>query len=131
MQQPRKQVEAIERELVELEGRRRALRKLLKAYQQLQGLVGEEQHHQRTHSRNNEPRGTTSLRSAVLKVIEDSDEPLSAKEIWARVEEMGAQTSAKHPVAVVDLTAYQLRKSGKPIEKSEKRWRKVTNPAPT
>jgi hypothetical protein len=124
MQQPRKQVEAIERELTELEGRRKALNKLLKAYKELQGLVGEEQQ-QRIRSSNNQPRGNMSLRSAVLKVIEDSDEPLSAKEIWARAREMGAQTSAKHPVAVADLTAYQLRKSGKPIEKFEKRWRKT------
>ena len=62
--------------------------------------------------------GTISLRSAVLEVLKAADGPLTTKEIWKRVHEKGAETTSKHPSSVVDLTTYQLKKSGHPVKKT-------------
>lgn len=65
------------------------------------------------------PRGEISLRSAVLQVLKEArGQPLHSKEILVRATALGAATTSKDPVAIVDLTAYSLQKGGATIEKT-------------
>src|SRR6266545_8039900 len=77
-------------------------------------------------ARSSTPVGAMSLRSAVLKALRDArGEPLTSKELWIRVQEMGAGTKSKDPEAMMDLVAYNLKsRGGAPIEKIRPRtWR--------
>jgi hypothetical protein len=72
------------------------------------------------------PKGTTSLRGAVLRAIKDAHgAPLHSKEILRRIQALGAKTEARNPVAIIDLTAYSLANTdGQPIKKVGPRtWR--------
>ena len=72
------------------------------------------------------PKGRRSMRGAVLQVLADArGESIHAKEILRRARELGANTTAKDPEAIMDLMGYSLRE-GHPIEKSAPRtWRWV------
>lgn len=75
--------------------------------------------------RPNQPKGTTSLRGAVLRVVKEAGgEPLHAMDIYRRAAMLGAATSSPNPIAIVDLMMYSLRKSAVPVEKVRPRtWR--------
>jgi HB1, ASXL, restriction endonuclease HTH domain len=111
-----RQLENIQIELRELERRREVLGKLLANYQELSDITTIPEIS--TRSGNNQVRGSVSLRSAVLEVLKNAEGPLKTKEIWKRVAAMGAITHSKNPSSVVDLTLYQLRKSGQPTQKT-------------
>jgi hypothetical protein len=113
-----KHLESLKLELDGLEKRRQVLNKLIAAYEELAALATPRERRSRERSTDNKPRGTVSLRSAVLEVLKAADGPLTTKEIWKRVAEMGAITNSKNPSSVVDLTVYQLKKSGRPVKKT-------------
>jgi hypothetical protein len=113
-----KHLESLKLELDGLEKRRQVLSKLIAAYEELVALATPQERRRRERSTDNQPRGTVSLRSAVLEVLKAADGPLTTKEIWKRVHEKGAETTSKHPSSVVDLTTYQLKKSGHPVKKT-------------
>lgn len=73
------------------------------------------------------PKGTRSLRGAVLQIVQDArGAPLHSAEILKRARAMGAETAAKDPKAIIDLMLYSLKKSGKPVEKTAPRtWRYI------
>jgi hypothetical protein len=73
----------------------------------------------------NRPKGSVSLRSAVLHVLREArGAPLHTREILLRAQQLGARTTGKEPLGVTDLTAYSLNKTGQPIEKVGPRtWR--------
>jgi len=57
------------------------------------------------------PKGTVSLRSAVMDVLKEArGEPLHVKEIWRRAGAKGAQTASKSPLGAIDLTCYSILK---------------------
>lgn len=74
--------------------------------------------------------GTISMRAAVRQVLRDAHgSPLHTKEIYRRVSELGAKTTAGRPESVVDLTALTLSKN-EPIERiSPRTWRWTGNAA--
>lgn len=101
------------------------LEKLLENYRELEALTAK-----KGPARSNAVRGTVSLRSAILGVLKESGQELSTEEIWQRARERGAVTAARHPKSVVDLTAYQLQKSGHPLEKTKRgTWKYSPRPA--
>lgn len=71
--------------------------------------------------------GTIGLVSAVLEVLQDAQgEPLHVKAILPRALAKGARTNAKNPLGVVDMVAANLRRDGKPVDKTGPRtWRWV------
>ena len=75
--------------------------------------------------RSTKPKGKVSLRGSVLKVIKEArGEGVHSSEIWRRVQALGANTAAKDPHAIIDLTAYSLKSGGHPVEKAAPRtWR--------
>jgi hypothetical protein len=113
-----KHLESLNAELDGLEKRRQVLAKLIAGYEELAALATPQEKRRRERSRNNQPKGRVSLRSAVLEVLKAAEGPLKTTEIWKRVHEKGAETASKNPAAVVDLTTYQLKKSGHPVEKT-------------
>jgi hypothetical protein len=113
-----KHLESLKLELAGLEKRRQVLNKLIDAYEELGALGTPQERRRRERSMDNQVRGAISLRSAVLEVLKAADGPLTTKEIWKRVAEMGAITNSKNPSSVVDLTVYQLKKSGRPVKKT-------------
>ena len=126
----RKHLEEIRHRLNQLDEERDVLLNLLKGYEGWLRLKGATNGHQpqlmpaRSADRF-KPKGTISLRRAILKVIREAGgEPLHSSAILTRVHSLGAVTEAKDPQAVVDLTAYSLQKGGEPIEKCDPRtWR--------
>jgi hypothetical protein len=111
-------LESLKAELDGLEKRRQVLNKLIDAYKELDALATPQERRRRERSMDNQVRGTVSLRSAVLDVLKAAEGPLKTAEIWKRVAAMGAITNSKNPSSVVDLTTYQLKKSGHPVEKT-------------
>ena len=72
------------------------------------------------------PKGTVSLRRAVVEVLKEArGEPLHVKEIFRRVSAKGARTGAKSPLGAIDLTCYSILKyHPKALEKVRPRtWR--------
>ena len=53
-----------------------------------------------------------SLRKAILDVLRNSDDPLHVKVIHDRVTELGAVTTAKNPLGIIDLTILGFIKGG-------------------
>lgn len=110
-------IEAIRLKLERLDSERKVLERLLSDYESLalvQSVSGK-----RVGEKANAPRGKVSIRSAILTVLEGSNRPMTAKEIWTEIEKMGARTDSKHPPSIVDLIAYQLQQSGRPLYKEK------------
>jgi hypothetical protein len=105
-------IDSVIKDIEVLDKRREILRKILSAYEELDSLaaVGAKPQKNRT-------KGVRSLRGAVLEVLQKAEGPLTTKEIWRRVQDLGAETDAHNPVAVVDLTVYQLKRTGEPVKK--------------
>ncbi len=68
-------------------------------------------------SKKNKPVGKVSMRSAIEHVLKRSNSPLTTQQIWEEVQELGASTTSKNPRAIIDLTTYQLKNSGRPVTK--------------
>lgn len=109
----RRNIEEIRQQLAALEERKATLEKLLKDFEALDALNARER-----AVRPTEIKGKVSLRSTILKVLMEATAPLSAAEIWDAAWKLGARTAAAKPTAIVDLTAYQLKQSGQPLEKT-------------
>ncbi|MEK7215203.1 MAG: hypothetical protein AAB289_06385 [Chloroflexota bacterium] len=71
------------------------------------------------------PKGAISLRGAILQVLKEArGAELHAKEIWVRVQGLGAMTTAKAPVNIVDLSCWSLQGDGVQKVKGQSRtWR--------
>jgi hypothetical protein len=115
-----KQIAEIERQLKELDQRRKVLVGLLEGYRRL----GELDANRKGPGRDTTSKGSLSLRSAVLRVLTDAGgEPLKPKEIWEKAQILGAASAAKNPVAVSDLMAYQLQATRPGLVKTDGAWR--------
>jgi hypothetical protein len=112
-----KLADQIREELAELDERKTVLERMLIASEDLDTLEA-----RRRKTLPNVPQGTRSMRSAVLQVLSEATGPLKPKEIWERVQVLGAATRSKSPVSVTDLACYQLRQTGAPIEKRDEGW---------
>lgn len=110
---PTRDADRIRRELRDVEARREALREVLAGYEKLAKLD--------RARRDVRPKGSISLRSAVLKVVQEAGAAIKPAEIWIRAKKLGAASDAKHPVSVVDLMAHQLAKT-KPLKKTSEGW---------
>jgi hypothetical protein len=64
-----------------------------------------------------------SMRSAVARVLREAGAPIHSKEILARVQALGASTTAKEPVSVVDLVVLGLQQRGKVEKVGPRTWR--------
>lgn len=69
------------------------------------------------------PVGTVSMRSAVAKVMREANRPMHTREVMDRVTAMGATTTAKAPLSVVDLVLLNLGKKGKVTKTAPRTWR--------
>jgi len=56
--------------------------------------------------------GTTSMRSAVARVLQEARGPLHSRDVYERAHRLGAATTAKDPTSVVDLVILDLSKKG-------------------
>jgi hypothetical protein len=107
------QVDTIRRQLRHVEARREALCEVLAGYEKLAKLD--------RARRDTKPKGSISLRGAVLQVIKDASSAIKPADIWVRAKQLGAASAAKDPVAICDLMAYQLSKS-RPLKKTSEGW---------
>jgi hypothetical protein len=116
-----KQIAEIERQLKDLDERRAVLLGLLEGYRRL----GELDADRKGAGRDTTPKGSISLRSAVLQVLRDAEGPLKPKEIWKRAQRLGAASAARNPASVSDLMVYQLQKANPnlELEKVDGAWR--------
>jgi len=64
-----------------------------------------------------------SFRGAIRQVLKAArGEPLHVKEIWLRVQELGAHTRSKDPVAAIDFTCYSFKGAIKKVAPRTWRW---------
>lgn len=70
-------------------------------------------------------KGALSFRQGLLRVLRDAHgEPLPAAEIVRRAATLGAQTTARDPARIADLSLWTFRRDGEPVEKTAPRtWR--------
>jgi hypothetical protein len=131
----RKELEKLRDEIAELDGRRETLLtayKGLEAFMALRSGNGRARQLKMTPVRGrsrNEPKGTISMASASLTVLEEAQgAPLHAGEIYTRAQRLGAISEAKQPAGIVDLELRKHLAMGAPIASlGERVWRWVGN----
>jgi hypothetical protein len=71
-----------------------------------------------------------SFRGAIRQVVEEAHgEPLHVKEIWRRVQELGAMTKSKDALAAIDFTCYSMRERMKKV--APRTWQSLDDEAAT
>jgi hypothetical protein len=74
-------------------------------------------------------KGTTSLRGAVLRVLQESrGEPINVREILVRARDLGAETDAKNPLGAVDLMVYSLARNHPIFKVGPRLWQYIPPP---
>jgi len=81
-------------------------------------------HKARTKSIANKPKGSVSMRSAVLQAIQEANgKAIHVKDILERVTALGARSEGREPKGVVDLMAYSLARRGSVEKVGPRLWR--------
>ena len=55
-----------------------------------------------------EPKGTISIRNAIIEVLKEAGRPMKSPEIWELAYQRGARTGSKRPEAIAALNAYGI-----------------------
>lgn len=117
----RTQMEEVREELNRLDAQKAALETILRGYETFlratsaNGVKQTRQLALGVPGRGGEPKGSISFRKGVIEVIRQArGEPLHAKVIWERMQEMGVRSATKQPGGFIGLTAKRVNE----IEKS-------------
>lgn len=127
----RSQLADFKSRLAQLDGERQALADIVKGYESLlRAMAGPDY---RSAALPSFPAAATvrnssvlSMRSAVARVLREATGPLHSKEILAKAQEMGASTTAKEPVAVVDLIVLGFSRKGRVEKVKPRTWRWIS-----
>lgn len=120
----RSQMEEVRDELNRLDAQRAALETILRGYETFLRATSANgvKHTRQLAGRGGEPKGSISFRRGVIEVIRQArGEPLHAKIIWERMQEMGVESASKQPVGFIGLTARRVEEIEK-LRPNTFRW---------